>query len=141
MITLALSKGKLLDQSVEILSRAGFLLQRPLGRNLSIIIPDQSLKIIITKDLDTPLYVEHGVADLGICGRDILLERKELIVYEIAELGFGNCRVVVAGPERYKNYDQFSTIKIATKYPNIASEFFISRQIPFELIRISVITQ
>lgn len=137
MITLALSKGRLLHQSVEALSLAGFPLRAPTGRNLSVILPGQSMKIVFTKDFDTPLYVEHGVADLGICGRDVLLERKELNVYEIADLGFGDCRVVIAGPERFKNLDKSLTFRIATKYPHIASEFFISRQIPFELIKIS----
>lgn len=137
MITLALSKGKLLEQSLEVLSRAGFPVQARSGRSLSLDLASQSIKILLTKDFDTPLYVEHGVADLGICGRDILLERKELSVCEIADLGFGRCQIVVAGPKRCKDYDCSFAVRIATKYPRIASEFFISREIPFELIKIS----
>jgi len=137
MIALALSKGKLLEQSLEILSLAGFPLPARPRRNLSIVLPGQSMKIVITKDYDTPLYVELGVADLGICGRDILLERKEPGVYEIADLAFGECQVVVACPRKFQDYDRSSTIRIATKYPRIASEFFISRNVPFELIKIS----
>jgi len=95
------------------------------------------LKILITKDYDTPFYVNHGAADLGICGRDILLERKDLGVHEIADLGFGRCQVVVAGPRRFGNFDWSSPLRIATKYPYLASRFFISRNRPFELIKVS----
>jgi len=137
MITIAISRGRLLNQSVEILARAGFSMPADLGRHLALSLPEQEVKFIFTKDFDTPLYVEYGAADLGICGKDVLLERKKIDTYEIADLGYGNCQITVAGPEKYRNFREFPSIKVATKYPNITSDYFISQEIPFELIKLS----
>ena len=135
MIQIAISKEKLFPCTIKLLKNAGYTLPSKIERTL--IYKLKEIELLITKDFDTPLYVEYGIADLGICGKDILLERKEINVFEIADLKYGYCKIVVACPEKNKNYTEFSTIRIGTKYPNITSEFFSGKNLPYEIIKLS----
>lgn len=137
MITIAIPRGRLMNDALDIFRDAGFKIPFTLERSLICSIPEDSLKIIFTKDFDTPLYVENGIADIGICGKDVLLETKEFDIYEIEDLGFGKCFLVLAGLKALEELENISPLKIATKYFNIAWEFSKSMQRPFRIIKLN----
>jgi len=137
-LTLALPKGRLLKPSVALLRGMGF--DRIPVESRRLIFTDQlrGLRVLILKPVDIPAYVEYGAADLGIVGKDILLEQ-EPNIYEPLDLGFGFCRLVVAEPEElWKSDDpsKWSWVRVATKYPNLAERYFTERGIQVELIRL-----
>src|SRR5690554_1736371 len=98
MLTIALAKGRLQDRAVELFRRAGIDISDDALNSRRLRIEDESLRysFILVKPADVPVYVEYGVADAGVCGRDVLLE-SEADVHEPLDLGFGRCRLVVAG--------------------------------------------
>jgi len=134
-LTVALSKGRLLAGSEALFLRAGLPFPENEGRRLVVELPD--LRFLFVKDMDVPTYVEHGVADCGIAGRDVLLESGS-DVYEPVDLGFGRCRLVVA---RLKgtNHDlhNAATLRVATKYPRVATEHFLSNGVSTEVVRLA----
>ncbi len=98
----------------------------------------EDVRFLIIRDTDVPTYVEYGAADMGIVGKDILLEQ-EGDVYEPLDLRFGHCQIVVAGPERLKgrnNIADWSGLRIATKYPNLTEKFFSQQGIHVEVIKL-----
>ena len=100
--------------------------------------PTNRLRLLILKPLDVPTYVEHGAADLGIVGKDVLLEQ-EPDVYEPLDLGFGVCRLVVAEPRELWERDdpaKWSWVRVATKYPNLTRRYFAERGIQVEVVRL-----
>ena len=101
-LTLALPRGRILDEALALFARAGIDLgaaeKARAGRRLIIPIPEHELRVLIVRDADVPAYVEHGAADLGIAGRDVL-EEQDRDLYEPLDLGIGRCRLVVAEPE------------------------------------------
>ncbi len=136
MITIAISRGRLIGDTLAMLRKAGF--QIPQLNNRSLICKiSESLSLIFTKDFDTPLYVEHGVADLGICGKDVLLELKEVDVYELEDLGFGKCSLVLAGAEDMEDFKNLPLLRVATKYTNIAADFLMTTNRPFRIIKLN----
>lgn len=140
--TFALPKGRLLKESVELLSSIGLdcsgLLQ---GRELVAEDEKRATRYLLVRPSDVPTYVEQGVADLGIVGKDVLLEADKE-VYELLDLRFGSCRFVVAAPRGWiggKGLDgviskKLSPLKVATKFPNVTRSFFRERGIPVEVI-------
>jgi len=137
MITIAIPTGKLINETLDVFRRAGFEIPFNLDRRLIYSIPEDSIKIIFTKDFDVPLYVENGIADIGICGKDVLLEEKDVEVYEIEDLGFGKCSIVLAGSRDLEELESISPITIATKYFNVASDFLKSMGRPFKIIKLN----
>lgn len=134
-LTVALSKGKLLGGSEALWRRAGLPFPEAEGRKL--VVPMDGLQFLFVKDLDVPTYVEYGVADCGIAGRDVLLESGS-DVYEPLDLGFGHCRLVVArlrGSDL--DYRRAGTLRVATKYPRIAAGHFLERGISAEIVKLS----
>ena len=134
-LTIALSKGKLLAGAEALFGRAE--LPFPEGEGRRLVVPLDGLRFLFVKDWDVPTYVEYGVADCGITGRDVLLEAGS-DVYEPLDLAFGRCRLVVArlrgSPvEHYRS----STVRVATKYPRIASAHFLERGISAEIVRLA----
>jgi ATP phosphoribosyltransferase len=138
-LTLALPKGRLLRPALDLLGRAGFEgLPGDDSRRLLFTDPTARLRLLILKPLDVPTYVEHGAADVGIVGKDILLEQ-EPDVYEPLDLGFGFCRLVVAEPRELWERDdpaKWSWVRVATKYPRMAEQYFTDRGIQVELVRL-----
>jgi len=135
-LTVALSKGKLLAGSELLFRRAG--LPFPVGGgSRRLVMPLGGMRFLFVKDMDVPTYVEYGVADCGIAGRDVLLETGS-DVYEPLDLGFGRCRLVVA---RKKGapfaYDRASTLRVATKYPRVAAAHFLERGLSAEVVRLA----
>jgi ATP phosphoribosyltransferase len=137
-LTLALPKGRLLDAAVELLRELGVSAIDPESRKLIFKDPGRGLEILLLKPADVPAYVTYGAADLGIVGRDILLEQ-EPDVYEPLDLGFGFCRLVVAEPRELWERDdpsKWSWVRVATKYPRLTEEYFSSRGIQVEIVRL-----
>ncbi|MGE5474589.1 MAG: ATP phosphoribosyltransferase [Ignavibacteriales bacterium] len=125
-ITFALAKGRLADLTIDLLECAGISCKKisKNTRKLIFVNEEEKLKFVLVKPSDVPTYVEYGAADIGIAGRDTLLEEGRNL-YEVGDLGFGKCKMVVAGPKKYlERLDTLSNKRVATKYPKIASEFF-----------------
>jgi ATP phosphoribosyltransferase len=129
-LTLALPKGRLLPPALDLLRRVGVEgLPDDDSRRLLFTDPTSRLRLLILKPLDVPTYVEHGAADLGIVGKDVLLEQTP-DVYEPLDLGFGVCRLVVAEPRELWERDdpaKWSWVRVATKYPNLTRRYFAER--------------
>jgi ATP phosphoribosyltransferase len=133
-ITIALSKGKLLAGSEVLFRNAG--LPFPEGEGRKLVVGIDGLRFLFVKDMDVPTYVEYGVADCGIAGRDVLLETAS-DVYEPVDLGFGRCRLVVARPRAAVETRLASTLRVATKYPRVATTHFLERGISAEIVKLS----
>jgi ATP phosphoribosyltransferase len=133
-LTVALSKGKLLAGSEALFRRAGLPFPDDPGRRLVVAL--DSLRFLFVKDMDVPTYVEYGVADCGIAGRDVLLETGS-DVYEPLDLGFGRCRLVVARPRGQERDARSSTLRVATKYPRVAGAHFLERGVSVEVVRLA----
>ncbi len=139
MLTIALPKGRLGDQTLKLLSKAveGLEDLDLSSRKLVFSFPKQSLRFIIVKPSDVPTYVEYGAADIGIAGKDSLLEAQSK-VYEILDLGFGKCKMVVAGfPHKENSWINKAHRRVSTKYPNIAKRYFTSIGENVEIIRLN----
>jgi ATP phosphoribosyltransferase len=137
-ITIALSKGRLLPVSIRLLEKLG--LHSP-GlktdtRKLYFKTTRDNVHIMIVRAVDVPTYVEYGAADIGIAGKDILLEQDK-DVYEPLDLKFGHCRVVLAEPTRRGNsIPHWARLRIATKYPTITEQYFSKKGLPVEIIKL-----
>ncbi|ADL42374.1 ATP phosphoribosyltransferase [Caldicellulosiruptor obsidiansis OB47] len=126
MITIALPKGRLAQQTVELLKRASLVDIEISEESRKLIMEDaqNSLRFLMVKPFDVPTYVEYGVADVGVVGKDVLLEMNKR-VYELLDLKIGKCFVALAGPKGMsKLFLEKPDKTIATKFPNIAKEYF-----------------
>ena len=138
MITLALAKGRLAEKTFELLESMGIDCTEPRnpGRQLVIELPEDRLRFILVKPSDVPTYVDHGVADLGVVGKDTLMEAGRPL-YEVLDLGFGACRLCVAGyPKPKEQSVSNATFRVATKYPRIARSFWSARGETIEIIEL-----
>ncbi len=130
----------MLEEALELLDRAGIQLAASDLNSRKLVIEDASsrLRIFMVKPIDIPAYVEYGVADVGIAGRDILME-SNADIHQPLNLGIGLCKMVVAGPKATarQNYRELSTVRIATKYPRVTTEYFTQRGVPVEIIPLS----
>ena len=136
-LRIALTKGRLLEQSVELFEKAGLdcePIKNP-GRRLVHPLPNYPLDGVLAKAPDVTTYVEHGVCDLGLVGKDTLLEKGGAF-YEVLDLGFGKCRFALAVKEGSDFYGTYKTRRIATKYPNVARSFFEGKGMDVEIIKI-----
>lgn len=139
-ITIALPKGKLFQPSVDLLAKVGYKADNVTesSRKLVITNEEKKLRFIITKTVDLPTYVEYGAADIGIIGKDVLLEANK-DVYELLDLGFGKCRLMLAVPEANKRpkLEDYAHLRVATKYPRCAKEYFEKLGIQTEIIKLN----
>lgn len=138
MLTIALSKGKLIEPALDLFRRAGYEIVGLSGesRRLIFVSPENDMTFLIVRPSDVPTYVEYGGADAGIVGKDVLMEQ-ESDVYEPLDLGFGACRICVASLRGEGANDRLSSkIRIATKYPRISERYFNKRGIPVEIIKL-----
>lgn len=140
MLTIAIPKGRILEESIELFGKIGIELSSMLddSRKLVFDYPDQGLRALIVRATDVPTYVEYGCADLGIVGKDTLLEQ-EKDLYEPLDLKFGYCRMVVAEPAGLADNDdptRWSHIRVATKYPTVAERHFSAKGIQAEIIKL-----
>lgn len=139
-ITVALPKGKLFGLSAELLSKVGWSAEGLHEKSRKLIITNEAarLKFIITKTADVPTYVEYGAADIGIIGKDVILESGK-DVYELLDLGFGKCHLMMAVPKDKKRprLEDYNFTRVATKFPRIAEKFFTSRGMQMEYIKLN----
>lgn len=139
-VTIALPKGKLLEPSIKLFDALGLMPEevKDAGRRLIFESGRHALTYLVVRPTDVPTYVEYGAADIGIVGKDMLLEQ-EKDLYELLNLRFGYCRVVVAGPkesiEPYKN-GNLVKVRVATKYPRITEKFFGSQGVHADIIKL-----
>jgi ATP phosphoribosyltransferase len=137
-LTLALPKGRLLEPALTLLNAMGIKGLDLDSRRLLLTDEAMGLRFILLKPADVPAYVEYGAADLGIVGKDILLEQAP-DVYEPVDLGFGFCRLVVAEPRELWERDdpgKWSWVRVATKYPTLTERYFSARGIQVEIVRL-----
>jgi ATP phosphoribosyltransferase len=138
LLTLALPKGRLLDPALELLAGLGVKGVDAESRKLIFTDASRGLRLLFLKPADVPAYVTYGAADLGIVGKDILLEQAP-DVYEPLDLGFGFCRLVVAEPRELWERDdpaKWSWVRVATKYPRLTEEYFSERGVQVEMVRL-----
>ena len=130
-LTFALTKGRLADKTLSLLEQVGITCEEMKDKNsrkLVFVNEELKLKFFLAKGPDVPTYVEYGAADIGVTGKDILLEEGRR-VYEVLDLGFGKCRMCVCGyEEAAEKLKHHELIRVATKYPNIAKDYFYNKK-------------
>ncbi len=130
-LTFALGKGRLADKTLELLESIGITCEEmkdKSSRKLIFVNEELKLKFFLSKNPDVPTYVEYGAADIGVVGSDIIREENRR-VYEVLDLGFGKCRMCVCGPAEAKELLQHhEMIRVASKYPNIAKDYFYNKK-------------
>ena len=130
-LTFALGKGRLVDSTMELLDKCGIRCEEILDKKTRKLIftnEELKLKFFLAKGPDVPTYVENGAADIGIVGADTILEENRR-VYEVLDLGFGKCRMCVCGPHEAKSLlEHREMIRVASKYPNIAKDYFYNKK-------------
>jgi ATP phosphoribosyltransferase len=143
MLVIALCKGRFLEPSLDLLQRTGIRFLDDVASSRKLIFDsaasaDNLYRVVLVKPADVPTYVEYGAADIGIAGRDVLLETRADVLQPL-DLNFGHCKLAVAGPKGTSSVNGSGqpTIRIATKYPNITLDFYNSRGIPVEIIPLS----
>ena len=130
-LTFALAKGRLAKKSLALFEQIGISMDEmkdPDTRKLIFVNEDLKIKMFLAKASDVPTYVEYGAADIGVVGKDTLLEEGRRL-YEVLDLGFGKCRMCVCGPKSAAEYLQHQVlIRVASKYPNIAKDYFYNKK-------------
>ena len=136
-LRIAITKGRLLDKSMDLFDQMGLNTApvRDPGRRLIHEIPNYPLDAVLSKAPDVITYVEQGVCDLGIVGKDTILEKGGSF-YEVLDLGFGRCRFALAVKEGTDFYKGYKTRRIASKYPNVAKRYFSNKGMDVDIIKI-----
>ncbi|MBM7704507.1 ATP phosphoribosyltransferase [Metabacillus iocasae] len=136
VLTIAMPKGRIFEEAAELLRKANFQLPPEFddSRKLIIDIPEENMRFILAKPMDVTTYVEYGVADLGIAGKDVMLE-EERDVYELLDLKISKCYLAIAGLPNTSTSRVAQ--KVATKYPNIASTYFREQGEQVEIIKLN----
>ena len=137
MLYIALPKGRLGDKVYDMLAAAGYDCPGYYEQNRKLVFesPEKNVRYLLVKPSDVAIYVEHHAADVGIVGKDILLEQGS-DVYELLDLNIGKCRMAVAAPEGYVE-DKNRTLRVATKYVNITKEFYAGRNREINIIKLN----
>jgi ATP phosphoribosyltransferase len=136
MLTIALSKGRILDQTLPLLEKAGISIAKSELESRKLILDTNlsDVKVIVIRAIDVPVFVQHGAADIGIAGKDVLLEHGANGIFELLDLGISKCRLMVASK---KGQDlNKSTLKVATKYVKSAKEYFYRQGKQVEVIKL-----
>ncbi|AYD40095.1 ATP phosphoribosyltransferase [Clostridium fermenticellae] len=137
-VKIALTKGRIEKEAVKLLQSCGIDCRQIINKGRKLIFEDNdhNIEFVLVKAPDVLTYVEYGVVDIGIVGKDTLLEQSREF-YEVLDLKFGACKFVVAGPkDKNKFYHGYNRKKIATKYPNVAREYFRKLGTDVEIIKI-----
>jgi len=138
MITIAIAKGRMQDDALALLARAGIRVSTEDINSRKLAITDESggYRFLFVKPADVPVYVEHGIADCGVVGRDVLLESEADLLLPL-DLGIARCRIVVAAADADVMTRAVGMLRVATKYSQIAATHFGSRGMPVEIIQLS----
>jgi ATP phosphoribosyltransferase len=135
-LTIALTKGRILKETLPLLARAGIEPSEDIdsSRRLVFATNDPEVQLVIIRGTDVPTYVRHGAADMGVVGKDILMEHGADGLYEPLDLGIARCRLMTAGPVGWQS--DGARIRVATKFVNIARKYFAQRGIQADLIKL-----
>jgi len=136
MLTIALSKGRILEQTLPLLKKAGLEIadEELDSRKLILDTNLDDVKVIVIRATDVPVFVQHGAADMGIAGKDVLLEHGANGLFELLDLGIAKCKLMVAASD--ENKLEQNTLKIATKYVNSAKRYFEAKGQQIEIIKL-----
>lgn len=136
-LRIALTKGRLERSAIDLFEQTGFDCKelRDKGRRLILPVGDGSLEVVLAKAPDVVTYVEHGACDLGVVGKDVIMEHGGHF-FEILDLGFGNCRFALAAPAGADFYGGYQAKTVASKYPRVAKRFFENRGMDVRVIKI-----
>ncbi|GKX28895.1 ATP phosphoribosyltransferase 2 [Vallitalea longa] len=129
-LTIALAKGRLAKKTLSLFEKVGIDCDEMKSDTRKLIFTNEDLKLrfFLAKASDVPTYVEYGAADIGVVGKDTIAEEKRNL-YEVLDLGFGKCKMIVAGPKNMKEVlENGSFIRVATKYPHIAKDYFYNKK-------------
>lgn len=135
-LVIAVPKGALYEETAQLLRACGIDVPAETGRRLTLMTPDGKAELLLLRPTDVPAYVEFGAADCGIVGKDVLWET-DRSVSEVADLGYGACRLVVAArrSDGYHNGARYPTfLRVATKFKRSAQAYFAERDLPCEII-------
>ncbi|MDE7016112.1 MAG: ATP phosphoribosyltransferase [Lachnospiraceae bacterium] len=130
-LTFALAKGRLANKTMELLEKIGITCEEMKdkeSRRLIFVNEEKKLRFFLAKGPDVPTYVEYGAADIGVVGKDTIMEENRH-VYEVLDLGYGKCRMCICGPQSAKELlKHHEMIRVASKYPNIAKDYFYNKK-------------
>ena len=137
IITFALAKGRLAEQAFGLLEQLGIDCYEPRNPGRQLVLWDRknNMRFILVKPSDVPTYVDHGVADIGVVGKDTLLESGRPL-YEVLDLTFGKCRLCIAGYAEQPHSATRATFRVATKYPNVARSYYDAKGQTIEIIEL-----
>ena len=137
IIRIALTKGRLEKKTLELLEHSGYDVSelRSGSRKLIFRLPNSNIELVLSKAADVITYVEHGVCDMGVVGKDTIMEMNGKF-YELVDLGFGKCKFALAGKKGDDFYAGIGVKTIATKYPNVARAFFEAKGMDVEIVKI-----
>ena len=141
MISIALSKGRILEETLPLLARAGLRPKEDPERSRKLIVPTErpGVRLVLVRASDVPTYVGNGAADIGIAGGDVILEHGGAGLYQPIDLGIARCRLVVAARRGYdygRAVQQGARLRIATKYVNLTREHFAGKGVHVDLIKL-----
>lgn len=136
-LRIVLTKGRLEQNTIKLLQKMGYNCDNAInkGRKLTTQIDDGNIELVFAKAADALTYVDAGVCDMGVVGKDTIEEYNKSF-YEICDLGFGKCRFAVAVPKGKNIYDNYNVKCIATKYPNIAKRYFEEKNVDVNIVKI-----
>ena len=135
-LRIALTKGRLEKDTIALLERIGYDCGAVHNKGRKLILPvGNSLEVVLAKAADVITYVEHGVCDLGVVGKDTIMENGTSF-YEVLDLGFGRCKFALAAPKGRDFFSGYTSRTIATKYPNVARNYFESKAMDIRFIKI-----
>jgi ATP phosphoribosyltransferase len=139
-LKLAVPRGALLEETLDVLDAAGIDTSEVRSESRSLIFPGEELTLVTMRPSDVPTYVEAGASDVGITGKDVLLEQVDRMVYELLDLGYGRCRMVLAGRKGDASLGEtqrrLGMMRIATKYPRVAERHFEASGRQVEVIEV-----
>lgn len=136
-ISIALTKGRLEKETVKLLDKANYGTEELKDKGRKLVFKDtkEDIKYFLVKAADSITYVEHGVADIGVVGKDTLME-SDNNYYEVLDLGIGKCKFILASLPEKDIFKKIGHIKIGTKYPTVAREYFKKKNMDVEIIKI-----
>lgn len=137
-LRIALTKGRLEDKTLTMLEEAGYGTEYVRNKGRALVLPDaiRDIDYVLVKSNDCITYVDHGAADLGVVGKDTLMENESTNYYEMLDLKTGKCCFIVAALPETNLFEKKGTIRIGTKYPNVARNYFLSKNMDVEIIKI-----
>ncbi len=136
-VRIALTKGRIENKAVDLLEKIGYDVTdlRNKGRRLILSVPNEDIEVVLAKAADVITYVEHGVCDLGVVGKDTIMEHGGKF-FEISDLGFGKCRFALAVKKGTDFYMGYGVKTVATKYPEVTRRFFEAKGMDVDIVKI-----